>query len=129
MNTHEDIDTYKQRESQDKFHVFGKERDVFLKVLPCKKGVPMCVDDQVDPNEPFFFMYTTVFKWLKLRLLFTGFERALLNEVNVAPTQLHPNSWAFLRAFAILCNYLGHPPSVDVFLYFFRPTTRGRSCG
>ena len=37
----------------------------------------------------------------------------------MAPTQLHPNIWAFMRAFAILCNHLGHPPSVDVFLYFF----------
>jgi len=126
LNTHEDINTYKQSESQDKFHVFGKELDVYLKVLPCKKGVPMCVDDRADPNEPFFFMYTMVFKRLKLHLPFTGFERALLTEVNVAPAQLHPNSWAFVRAFVILCNYLGHPPSVDVFLYFFEAKNPGK---
>jgi len=71
-------------------------------------------------------MYTTVFKWLKLRLLFMGFERALLTKVNVASTQLHPNSWAFVRAFAILCNYLGHPPFVDVFLYFFEAKKSGK---
>jgi len=71
-------------------------------------------------------MYTTVFKRLKLRLPFTGFERTLLTEVNVAPTQLHPNSWAFVRPFAILYNYLGHPPSVDVFLYFFEAKNSGK---
>ena len=46
----------------------------------------------------------------------TSFERELLTEVNVAPAQLHPNSWAFVRAFSILCNHFGHPPTVDVFL-------------
>jgi len=126
LNTHEDIDTYKQSKSLDKFHVFGRELNVFLKVLPCKKEVPMCANDRADPNEPFFFMYTTVFKRLELRLPFTGFERALLTEVNVAPAQLHPNSWAFVRAFVILYNYLGHPPSVDVFLYFFEAKNPGK---
>jgi len=120
LNTHEDIHKYKQSESQDKFHVFEKELDAFLKVLP------VCAGDRADPNEPFFFLYTTVFKRLKLRLPFTGFECALLTEVNVALSQLHPNSWAFVRAFVILCNYLGHPPFVDVFLYFFEAKNPGK---
>jgi len=34
FNSHKDIDTYKQGESQDKFDVFGKELNVYLKVLP-----------------------------------------------------------------------------------------------
>ena len=126
LNSHEDIDKYKQSKSQDKFHVFGKELDAYLKVLPCKRGVLVCADDRVDPIEPFFFMYTTVFKRLKLRLPFMGLEHALLTEVNVAPTQLHPNSWPFVRTFAILCNYLGHPPLVDVFLYFFEVKNPGK---
>ena len=119
MNSHKDINTYKQGESNDKFHVFGKELDVYLKVLPCREGVPICADDRVNLDKPFFFMYTTVFKRLRLRLPFSGFERILLTEINVASTQLHPNSWAFVRAFTILCDHLGHLPSVDVFLYFF----------
>jgi len=65
---------------------------VYVKVRPCSKGEPMCVDDRVDPEEPFFFMYSTIFRRIKLRLSFTGFKRALLNEVKVAPAQLHPNS-------------------------------------
>ena len=47
---------------------------------------------------------------------------ALLTEINVALAQLHPNSWAF----AILCNHLGHTPSVDVFLYFFEAKSPGK---
>ena len=86
----------------------------------------MCVDDCADLEDPFFFMYSTTFKRLKLRLLFTGFEHALLTEVNVAPAQLHPNSWAFARAFSIFCNHYGHTPSVDVFLYFFEAKNPGK---
>ena len=71
-------------------------------------------------------MYSTTFKRLKLRLPFIGFERALLIEVNVAPAQLHPNSWEFVRAFSFLCNHFGHTPSVDVFLYFFEAKNPGK---
>ena len=35
MESFKDIDTYKQGDSHDKFHAFGKELDVYLKVLPC----------------------------------------------------------------------------------------------
>ena len=93
-----------------------KKIDVYLKVLPCWEGVPVCADDRADPEEPFFFLYTIVFKRLRICLPFSGFECALLTELNVAPAQLHPNSEAFVRAFAILCDHLGHPPFVDVFL-------------
>ena len=51
----------------------------------------------------------------------TGFERVLLTEINVAPAQLHPN-----KAFAILCNHLGHTPSVDIFLHFFEAKSPGK---
>ena len=43
----------------------------------------------------------------------------------MALAQLHPNSWAFVRAFAILCNHFGHTPSVDV-LYFFEENNLGK---
>jgi len=46
--------------------------------------------------------------------------------VNVAPPQLHPNNWAFVRAFAILCHCFGHTPSVDVFLFFFEAKSPGQ---
>ena len=87
----------------------------------------MCADDQANDGEPFFVLYSTVFKRIKLRLPLTGFERALLTEINVATAQLHPNSWAFMRAFTILCNHFGHPPSVDVFPHFFEYKSPGKN--
>ena len=73
------------------------------------------------------FSLQAVFKRIGLRLPFTTFERELLTEVNVAPAQLHPNGWAFVKAFQILCGYLGIPPSVDVFLHFFEVKKQGKS--
>ena len=116
ITSFKDMEAYKAGESEEKYCIFGREHDMYVKVWPCREGEPVCVDDHADPEDPFFFMYATTFKRFKLRLPFTGFKRALLNEVNVAPAQLHPNSWAF----AFLCNHYGHTPSVDIFLYFFK---------
>ncbi|QCD89347.1 hypothetical protein DEO72_LG4g291 [Vigna unguiculata] len=49
----------------------------------------------------------------------------VLRLLNVAPTQLHPNSWAYLQAFRLLCMALYLEPSPRVFLYFF--VTRPKS--
>jgi len=50
-----------------------------------------------------------------MRLLFSKFERELLTEVNIAPAKLHPNGWAFVKAF------------VDIFLHFFEVKKQGKS--
>jgi len=68
-----------------------------------------------------------MFKCIGMRLPFSGFERELLKEINVAPAQLHPNSWAFFKAFGILCGYFDQPPSVDIFLHFFEVKKQGKS--
>ena len=66
-----------------------------------------------------------MFKKVKLRFPFTRFERELLTELDIAPAQLHPNSWAFVRAYQIICAHLGHPASVDVFLFLFEAKNPG----
>jgi len=43
----------------------------------------------------------------------------VLRLLNVAPTQLHPNSWAYLQAFRLLCIALYLQPTPRAFLYFF----------
>ncbi|QCD96232.1 hypothetical protein DEO72_LG6g934 [Vigna unguiculata] len=43
----------------------------------------------------------------------------VLRLLNVAPTQLHPNNWAYLQAFRLLCMALYLQPSLRAFLYFF----------
>jgi len=104
---------------------FHKEHDDKLMVLPCPPDVPICADDKGNNSELFCFVYTTLFKKVKLRLPFTRFERELLTKLNIAAAQLHPNSWAFVRAFQIMCAHLGLPASVDVFLFLFEAKNPG----
>ena len=96
-----------------------------MTVLPCFPGEPICWDDKANNDELFCFIYVTFFKKVKLRLPFTRFERELLTELDIAPAQLHPNSWAFVRAFQIMCAHLGLPASVDVFLFLFEAKNPG----
>jgi len=126
FTTFESIAKYRKKQNCHKSRVFGKEHDRFVKVMPCGVGEPVCCDESSDSEGPFCFIYSTVFRRLSLRLPFTPFERALLTEVNVAAAQLDPNSWAFVRAFSIMCDHFGHPPSVDVVLYFFKAKSRGK---
>ncbi|KOM38259.1 hypothetical protein LR48_Vigan03g164100 [Vigna angularis] len=51
-------------------------------------------------QEDFFFVYTYMFNQLFLRVSFIAFQAAVLRELNVAPSQLHPNDWAAIQAFA-----------------------------
>jgi len=80
----------------------------------------VCCDEAISPNRPFCYLYATVFTRFLLRLPLSDFEKELLTEFNMAPIQLHPNSWAFVWAFSILYDQLDIPPSVDVFLYLFK---------
>ncbi|KOM56178.1 hypothetical protein LR48_Vigan10g207000 [Vigna angularis] len=75
----------------------------------------------------FFFMYVTFFTHLFIRVPFTRFQMAILREVNVAPTQLHPNSWAAVQAFLAMCLAVGVTPTIPVFFYYFevRPSRSG----
>ncbi|MED6216056.1 hypothetical protein PIB30_004087 [Stylosanthes scabra] len=70
----------------------------------------------------FIYMYKCLFSKLGVRLPFTQFEQDVLYECRVAPTQLHPNSWGFMKAFQSVCWYLQLDLSLKAFLYFFHLT-------
>jgi len=69
------IVTYMKSETCHKSRIFGREHGKFVRIVPCRVGEPVCYR-------------STVFKKLFVRLPFTGFERALLTEVNVTLVQL-----------------------------------------
>jgi hypothetical protein len=64
-------------------------------------------------------MYSKVMENLNLSRPFTDFELAMLNALNVSPTQLHPNGWAFVRAFELVCLGLDLEPRLGVFFHFY----------
>lgn len=67
----------------------------------------------------FFLMYACLFTDSHVRIPFDEFTMGILRTPNVAPTQLHPNSWASLRVFHILAEMFRLKPSPYVFLHFY----------
>jgi len=79
-----------------------------------------------DDSYEFFYFYACFFRDLHIRLPLNNFQIGVLNFLNVAPTQLHPNGWDAMQAFSILCKLLSLSPSPASFLYYYcsRPGTR-----
>jgi len=127
LTTVEDVEDHLGDPRLYKFNTFCRTHDSHISIRHGTPREPVCVDDRSNGGKPFFFFYQMVFKRVGVRLPFTAFERELLTEINIAPAQLHPNSWAFVRAFQILCGYLGVPPLMDVFRHFFEVKKQGKS--
>jgi len=95
----------------------GARRDI---VAPERVTAVECVcHGREGSAEEFFYMYMCHFSQLHTWLPFDKFTMGVLRLMNVAPTQLHPNSWAYLQAFQLLCMALYLEPSSQAFLYFF----------
>jgi len=79
-------------------------------------------------NSKFFYFYACLFTDLYVRFPLSEFQMGVLRFLNVAPTQLHPNGWAYMQAFSILCIYLSLTPSPKTFLYYYssRPDKKPR---
>ena len=71
-------------------------------------------------------MYRCLFEVLGLVLPLTAFQCALLEHLNVASSQLYPNSWTMVRTFEVLCPFFNIQPIVLVFLYFFQMKLIGK---
>ncbi|RDX78358.1 hypothetical protein CR513_41375, partial [Mucuna pruriens] len=94
-------------------------------VTACRSREAVCMNNAEGPK-PFFYLYDTFHSKLGIKLPFTHFERSVLQALNVAPTQLHPNSWAFVRAVELLCEDLGKALTLGVFFWFFAPRKTDR---
>ena len=66
-----------------------------------------------------FPMYEVVFKDMDFQLPFSDFQWEVLRWTKLSPSQIHPNSYAFMRAFELVCQYLGVPPFKNVFFTIF----------
>jgi len=67
----------------------------------------------------FFYIHPCMFIDSNVRLPFDEFTMGVLRTLNVALTQLHPNSWASLQAFLLLSKMFCLHPSPHVFLSYY----------
>jgi hypothetical protein len=79
----------------------------------------VCDQEMAGKGDESYFVYTAVLEEFGVKIPFTPFEMDVLKYLNVAPTQIRPNSWAFIRGFEILCKSLDLEPSVGMFFCFY----------
>src|ERR1044072_4677448 len=94
-----------------------------LNITPCLPGEACCTK-RTDSNNPHFtYFFDTLFSVQSLKLPFSDFICNILTLLNIAPTQLHPNSWAFIKCFESLCYHFNIIPTYSKFFYFFERNT------
>lgn len=98
--------------------------DHLLNVSPC--GDTDFVTQRRDPTDgspDFFYVYGYFFYDLGIKLPFSPFICHILSWLNVAPCQLLPNAWGFIRCFEILCEHHSVTPTYPLFFYFYKTVT------
>lgn len=66
-----------------------------------------------------FFVYSALFEKTKMRVPFTLFQKRVLRFLNVALSQLTPNSWGFNNNFEIVMKALGWACRAKIFFLLF----------
>ncbi|MCH82910.1 hypothetical protein A2U01_0003723, partial [Trifolium medium] len=64
-------------------------------------------------------MYKCLFKSMGLCFPLCPFEVGVINHLRICPSQLHPLSWAHVRAFKYWCECVGSSPTVPLFFSYF----------
>jgi len=90
----------------------------FFSVVPSESTESVCLGRSVT-NPPFFYMYTCLFADLHVSPPFDKFTMGVLWALNVAPTQILPNTWASIQAFRLLCDVMRLHPSHSSFLSYY----------
>jgi hypothetical protein len=78
----------------------GHEEDVEL--IPYDEGESVCT--QHPEGDEVYYMYAAVLEEFRVQIPFNAFEMDVLKILNVAPSQILPNTWAFIRGFDIFCK-------------------------
>lgn len=84
----------------------------------CKASKKVYMKPKPDSYD-FTYVYDFLFKEYGITFPLTEFEAGMLTLMNIAPSQLHPNSWAFLKCFELLCRHLDFEPSTNVYIHFY----------
>ena len=114
----------------------GKE-DLYLMEVPddsarvCDAPAPTAAESTSGStaSDSYTYMYEYVVNRIGARFPLSLFERAVLRYLQVAPSQLHPNAWGFVRAFDRLCSALYVTASTRLFFNLFDVHRPGKGKG
>lgn len=95
----------------------GNEDYVILE--PCILGECVCIVRPRGAKDEHFHFYARVLEDFNIHLPLTNFEFDLLKTLNVAPSQLCPNSLGFIKALEIVCEAIDIEPTIGLFSSFF----------
>jgi len=84
----------------------------------CREFETVCLGRGKERKDLFYF-YSYLISDIHVRFPFDTFTMEVLRILNVAPSQLHPNSCASLQAFRLLCEVLSVKATARSFLHFF----------
>lgn len=106
------------RDFVDRSYLVRDEADALLIRLAVGRENERVCHGKGSSVEDFFFVYATFFDQLHIRIPFINFQMGVLRALNVAPTQLHPNAWAAIQSFGMMCLAAGvippFPPSFTI---------------
>lgn len=80
----------------------GSKEDVILE--PCIPGECVCITHPRGVKDEYFHFYVGVLEYFNIHIPIIDFESDLLRALNTAPSQLHHNSWGFIKTFEIVCE-------------------------
>jgi len=100
--------------------IFSDEvEDGLLRVKVCADNERVC-HGKGEVRLDFFYVYACLFHDLGLTVLFADWQMTVLRQIQCAPTQIHPNAWASMQAFDVLCRAAGLTPTMPLFLHFYK---------
>ena len=108
----------------ERTRIFSEEvEDRLLRVKICAGNERVC-HGKGEAKLDFFYVYACLFQDLRLSVPFADWQMAVLRQIQCAPTQIHPNAWASMQAFDVLCRAAGLTPTMPLFLHLYktRPT-------
>ncbi|MED6107201.1 hypothetical protein PIB30_011771 [Stylosanthes scabra] len=94
----------------------GAEGDYVLEATGPSDRVPFRAGED---GPHFLWMYQELFTRLRMRFLFSDFQRDVMARCRVAVSQLHLNGWGFILAFEKVCLHYGFRPTVKLFFYIY----------
>ncbi|MED6216763.1 hypothetical protein PIB30_010792 [Stylosanthes scabra] len=91
------------------------------RVEAARRGERVCYLNLDYPTVPHWLWVNEVmFTDFGVRISFIDFQQRLLNRASVAPSQLHPNTWASIRCFELVTEFLQLSQEPKVFLCLFK---------